>query len=110
MRYKPTGYRVLIEMDLVENQVQDGALKGFQLTTENQQEREDNGHCVGIIKAFGPTAFLGYEGCENPGDWGVELGDLVEFNRYDGKIPLYDTEKRYRIINDSDILMVIDDE
>jgi len=110
MRYKPTGYRVLIEMDIVENEVQEGALKGFQLATDHQQEREENGHCVGRIKAFGPTAFLGYEGCENPGDWGVELGDLVEFNRYDGKIPLYDTEHRYRIINDSDILMVIGDE
>ena len=97
-------------MDVVEREVKDGALAGFQLTTDKEYEREENGHCVGRIKAFGPTAFLGHEGCESPGDWGVELGDLVEFYRYDGKIPLFDTERRYRLINDSDILMVINDE
>lgn len=100
-------------MDEVEKEVAEGALKGFKLATETEIKREENGHCVGEIVAFGPTAFLGYEGCRPdsaPKDWGVKIGDMVEFNRYDGKIPLHDEEGRFRLINDSDILMVIENE
>ena len=112
MKYKPTGYRVLIQMDEVEQQVKDGVLKGFQLQSDKEHEREEAGHCIGKIIAFGPTAFLGYEGCKPdsaPKDWGVEVGDMVEFNRYDGKIPLHDEKKEFRLVNDSDILMVVTD-
>lgn len=111
MKYRPTGFRILIEMNVVAKQVEEGSLKGFQLASDKEHEREENGHCIGKIIAFGPTCFLGYEGCRPdsaPADWGVKLGDMVEFNRYDGKIPLNDEEKRYRLINDADILMVVE--
>ena len=113
MKYRPCGYRVLIEMDTVEQEVQDGALAGFQLQSDKEQAREEDGHCVGRIVAFGPTAFLGYSGCREdsaPADWGVKIGDLIEFNRYDGKVPIQDDDKEYRLVNDSDILMVVIEE
>jgi len=105
--YKPCGFHVLIEMDVVDQEVTKGALAGFQLQSDNEQKREEDGHCIGKIVAFGPTCFKGYAGCEGPEDWGVKLHDMVEFKRYDGKIPLQDDLKQYRLINDSDILMVV---
>lgn len=112
--YRPCGFRILIEMDEVEREVKGGSLDGFQLTSNKEHDREENGHCIGKIVAIGPTAFLGYAGCEQArhseeaaGIWGCKLGDMVEFKRYDGKIPLQDEEKKFRLINDSDIMMVI---
>ena len=110
MKYRPCGYRVLIKMDSVDKEITEGALKGFKLGSDDEQKKEEHGHCIGRIVSFGPTAFKGYAGCESPEDWGAKVGDLVEFNRYDGKIPLGDTNEEYRIINDCDILMVVSDE
>lgn len=112
--YEPCGFRILIEMDTVEQEVTEGALTGFQLQSDNEQKREEDGHCIGRVAKIGPTAFMGYAGCDagrNGTDaaeiWGVKVGDMVEFQRYDGKIPLLDKDKQYRIINDSDIIMVV---
>jgi len=105
MKIKPCGFHVLIEMEEVER-VSDG---GIITHTRAEYEREQNGHDVGRIIAFGPTAFVGF-GCKSPEEWGCTLGDLVEFQRYDGKIPRHDTEMKYRCVNDSDIIMVIEDE
>lgn len=103
-------------MDVVEQEVKEGALTGFKLTSNKEHEREEHGHCIGKIVAFGPTCFLGYAGCEKARNseeaaqiWGASVGDIVEFRRYDGKIPLQDEEQKFRLINDSDILMVIND-
>lgn len=115
--YRPCGFRVLIKMDVVEREVKGGSLDGFQLTSDKEHEREESGHCIGKVEALGPTAFLGYAGCEECRNsveaaekWGVKIGDMVEFRRYDGKIPLQDEDKEFRLINDSDIMMVITDD
>lgn len=100
-------------MDVVEREIGEGDLKGFVLNSDNEHKREESGNCIGKIVAFGPTAFQGYAGCREdsaPADFGVRLGDKVEFARYDGKIPLGDEEQRYRLINDVDVLMVINDD
>lgn len=107
MKYSPCGYHVLIKMSVIEKEIETGELKGFVLASGKEHDREEHAHCVGEIVSFGPTAFKGYAGCERPEDWGAKVGDQVEFRRYDGKIPLNDKKKEYRIINDSDILMVI---
>lgn len=113
MKYRPVGFRVLIEMDVVDREIKEGALEGFQITSDSEHKREESGNCIGKVVAFGPTAFQGYAGCREdsaPSDFGVRIGDKVEFARYDGKIPLGDEEQRYRLINDVDVLMVIEDE
>jgi len=107
MKFNPCGFQVLIEMDIVEKEVKEGALAGFQLASNNEQQREQNGHDVGKIVAFGPLAYKGFD-CDTPEKWGVSIGDMVEFRRYDGKIPRSDKDGRYRVINDSDVILAIE--
>jgi len=103
MKLKPCGFQVLVEMEEVKN-VSEG---GIVLATQQEHERETAGHDVGRVIEFGPIAYNGF-GCDSPEDWGVSIGDLVEFRRYDGKRPRHDHENRFRCVNDSDILMVIE--
>lgn len=105
MKMIPCGFQVLIEMEKVERVSAGGIITH----TNTEFQREQNGHDVGRIIAFGPLAFVGFD-CSTPEEWGVKIGDLVEFRRYDGKIPRHDDEIKYRCINDSDILMVIESE
>lgn len=117
MRYEPCGFHVLIEVETVEK-VSEG---GIVLATDKQHEREQSGNDIGTVVAFGPTCFKGYHGCEGPTDWHPDLkeGTKVEFRRYDGKELRLDRDGKalpgdkpapYRVINDSDIIMVINDE
>lgn len=110
MKIRPVGFQVLIEMEVVENEIQDGSLKGFQLATQQESKREQDGHDMGRVIAFGPIAFKGYANCNSPEDFGVKIGDIVEFKRYDGKVSSTDKQGKYRIVNDGDILMVIEHE
>ncbi len=107
MKFNPCGFQVLIEMDVVEKEVKEGALAGFQLASNTEHEREQTGHDVGKLVAFGPQAYKGF-GCSEPEEWGVSLGDIVEFRRYDGKIPRNDENGRYRVINDSDVILRVE--
>ena len=88
---KPKGHYVLIELMEVKNVSTGGIVLG-------DTKRESAAIQFGVIKAFGPTAFVGVAGCDPkdypPGDprynmephqlWGVEIGDRVEFKRYEG--------------------------
>ncbi len=108
---RPLGHHVLIEVIKVQFKSQGGIILG----TEQQEERERKGRDIGIIKAFGPTAYKGFSGCESPEDWGVKLGDIVELSgRYDGKFSSakdYNKEhENLRYVNDSDIIGVFSDE
>ena len=108
---RPLGHHVLIEII----PVQFKSAGGIILTTEKENERERKGRDLAKILAFGPTAYLGFEGCKTPKDWGVEVGDTVELSgRYDGKfstVAEYDDKyKTYRYVNDSDIIGVFSKE
>jgi co-chaperonin GroES (HSP10) len=107
MRIKPCGFQVIIEMEEVKNI----SVGGIVLATKGEHDREVDGHDVGRVVEFGPQCYLGY-GCKTPQQWceNLDVGSLVEFRRYDGKRPRHDHENRYRCINDSDIIMVIEDE
>lgn len=108
MKIKPAGYYVLVEVEprskTYENSVIEMAV--------DDQKREHGGRDVGKIIAFGPIAFKGFENCEGPEDWGVSVGDMVEFGRYDGKIPRHaevdESCKNLRILIDNDILAVVE--
>ena len=80
--YKPCRYYVLIEMEAVEETYGDSKIV---VATKNELNREQEGQAIGIIRSFGPTCFKGFEGCESPEQWGVEVGDRIEFNRYSGR-------------------------
>ena len=109
MKIKPTGYYVLVEVDVVEETHDNSRI----LMVQDERKREHGGRDIGTIRAFGPIAFKGYEGCEKPEDLGCTIGDRVEFNRYDGKVPTLAESKpelaNFRYINDNDIIAVMEE-
>ena len=83
------------------------------MASNTENEREKNGHDVGVIRSFGPTCFTGFKGIDESGDvaqrakdYGVKIGDKVEFNRYDGKTPRNREFKDFRLIQDEHIVGV----
>jgi co-chaperonin GroES (HSP10) len=106
---RPTGYYVLIEMEEV-SQVSEG---GIIMSTGTEHDREQNGHDVGVVISFGPTCFMGFKGISEELDledrclaYGVSVGEKVEFNRYDGKIPRDPSFSNCRLIQDEHIVGV----
>lgn len=106
----PTGFYILIEMEEVEEKTESGII----LRDQKQQDREQVGHSVGIVRALGHTVYQGFEGIEGKATkeeraaaWGVNIGDKVEFNRYDGKIPNDADHQNFRIIQDAHIIGVV---
>lgn len=106
---RPTGYYILIEMEVVENKTESGIV----IATNIENKREQGGHDVGIVRAFGPTVFKGFVGIDDEEtkevraeQYGVEVGDRVEFNRYDGKVPRDPSLKMFRVIQDQHIVGV----
>ncbi len=111
MKIKPTGFNVLVKMGAVEQEVQSGALAGFKLRSDEEQDREEGGYYAGTVVAIGPTAHLGYEGCEGETaeerakEWGYKVGDQVYFGRYAGDDHLSEIPglENHRLIVDKDI-------
>lgn len=105
MKIKPVGFYVLIEDVVVEEKTSGGII-----LPDTAKDREQEGVDFGWIRAFGPIAFLGYEGCEGPSDWGVKVGDKVEFRRYEGKRSnaVEGDGPRLRYVPDSSIIGVVE--
>ena len=107
MRIDPTGYFVLVEVIEVEETYENTSI----IMAKDERSRESGGRDIGHIKAFGPIAYKGFENCDSPADWGVKVGDMVEFRRYDGKVPrhaeMHEEMKNLRILLDSDIIAVV---
>lgn len=111
---RPLGFYVLIKMEKVEQAVKmkdvDGQEIDFQIMSDDELKREQGAYSKGWVLAFGPTAYAGYAGhgedgmCANPGDWGVEVGDYVEFQSYNGILSAFDSTKTLRIVPDSNIV------
>ena len=73
---------------------------------------------IGVVKEFGSIAYHNVMGC-NPEKyptsmqqskmqpheiWGVNAGDTVEFNKFDGKKSVVKTQEKVRYIPDTDII------
>lgn len=104
--YRPVGYFVLIQMEEVEKTTESGII----IASKAEHQREQEGYAIGVIKAFGPTCYKGFEGCDGPLDWGVKIGDRIEFNRYDGKKCLEPGYENFRLITDQNIVAVLEEE
>lgn len=108
--YKPVSYYVLIQMKEVENTSEGGIILGSNAEMKREQEGQD----VGVIKAFGPGCFKGFDGIDDDADieerarlYGVSIGDTVEYTRYDGKRVRHpDYSEDHRIIQDVHIVGV----
>jgi len=121
MKIKPLGFYVLIEMVNVEKTSEGGIVLPDELVNKEQSAVD-----IGYVRAIGPTAFAGYPGCEPEnagldadGDqiikqphqlWGLELGQKIEYRKFEGKGSAVPGHENYRYIPDSHIIGAIDDE
>lgn len=121
MKIKPLGFYVLIEMEVVEEVSAGGIILDRDLVSKEQDATD-----TGYVRAIGPTAYAGYPGCdpENKGldhegelivaqphkQWGLEIGDKIEYRKFEGKTSSAEGYENYRYIPDSHIIGVISDE
>lgn len=109
MKIKPAGYFVLVDVTPAE-----AVTKGGIVLTRDTIEKEQAIEETGVIVAFGPTCFVGMRGCERedipaPEQWGLKVGDKVEFKKYEGKRSFVEGLENYRYIPDTHIIGVIND-
>ena len=100
----PIGPYILVRM-LEPEDISNG---GIIIPTD---ERDQSAMRVGLVLAHGPTSLAGYElpnGKKTRGlnDYGLSVGDFVEYERHSGKIVSYAQFKGYRVLSDRDIYMV----
>lgn len=101
--FVPNGYNVLLKIEEVE-EVSDG---GIILNTKSEGKREQSGHDIGTVVSLGPTSFMAYEGCEGDtkeeraAKWGVKIGDIVQIERYQGKLLDCSGFENYRVVTDN---------
>jgi co-chaperonin GroES (HSP10) len=122
MKIKPLGFYVLIEMEKVEEVTAGGIILNTDMVSKEQDATD-----VGYVRAIGPTAYHGYPGCDiesldshgvvrgipglNPSDqWGLEIGQKIEYRRFEGKKSAVKDYENFRYIPDSHIIGAIDDE
>jgi len=129
MKIKPLGFYVLIEMETVEKVSAGGIVLPGDLIAKEQDATD-----TGWVRAIGPTAYVGYPGCEREGGelkniaekgsiqlekqpalspadcWGLEIGQKIEYRRFEGKKSSEPGYENYRYIPDSHIIGAIDDE
>ena len=69
--------------------------------------RENAAMRCGMVIDFGSIALKGYEGTKGPKDWGIKVGDFVEYDRHEGRMSSYPQfAEIYRVINASDLYTV----
>lgn len=107
---KPVGHYVLIEIPEVKETTEGGIILSRDTT-----KREEKASEQGKVIAIGPCAFVEWAGCKEPGtpphkQWGIDVGDWVEFRKYEGKTSVIDGYDRYRYIPDTHIVGRIDNE
>lgn len=110
---EPLGFYVLIEMI----EIQKKSAGGIILETKDV-ERQQEGCDIGYVRAIGPIAFRGFPGCD-PKDyppshefytkqpheiWGINIGDKVEYRRFEGKVTGTEGNERMRYIPDTQII------
>ncbi len=110
---EPLGFYVLIEMIKIEEKSSGGIV-----LQSNDVKREQDGCDIGYVRALGNTAFRAFPGCDGsaypPGHkffdmaphqiWGIEVGDKVEYRRYEGKLSGVKDVKNMRYIPDTQII------
>lgn len=99
MQIKPAGHRIVVLPDDVETTTKSGIV----IATGTQELREQLAQVDGVVISMGPTCFA-----DQPEDW-CAIGDRVIFGKYSGIIREVDG-KKYRIINDLDVVAVLENE
>jgi len=103
------GHRVLLKAEMIEDEISEGALKGFKLDVGEDHQRAKAATNVGKVAQVGQMAWRAYDG-DQP-DWKpwAKVGDKVYFAKFAGKFIKIEDEN-YIIVNDEDIQAVIIEE
>lgn len=110
-RPAPVGHYVLVEIPEVSETTEGGIILSSSLTSKEERAQEQ-----GQVIAIGSCAYVGWAGCQDPNSpahsqWGINVGDYVEFRKYEGKDSVIEGFERYRFIPDTHIVgKVIDEE
>lgn len=94
---EPSGHRVLIKPETVEEKTQGGII--LAATT---QQRDQQATMRGTVVKVGVNAWKAFD---DGAPWAKE-GDYVVFRKYAGEV-IKDDETEFRVINDEDILAVV---
>jgi chaperonin GroES len=94
----PVGHRILIRPFEIEKMTKSGII----LCTENQAVREEMAQTQGVVIAIGDGCYL-----EEPEPW-CKVGDKVIFAKYAGILQEGLDGNKYRIMNDTDVVAVIE--
>jgi co-chaperonin GroES (HSP10) len=106
MNIKPLGFYVLIEMESFEETTAGGIVLPGDLVNKEQDATS-----IGYVRGIGPTAYDGYPGCNSVSpshDWGLEIGQKVEYRKFEGKKSAAPGCENYRYIPDSHIIGAIE--
>ena len=108
-KVRVAGHRVLLKPHFDHEEIQDGALKGFQLDVGETFKREKAATVVGEVVSIGKMAWKAFDG-DSP-DWEpwCKVGDIVYFAKFGGKFITVNDED-FIIVNDEDVQGVIEDE
>lgn len=74
-------------------------------------DRDQEAMSVGMVIDFGPTACAGYglpgrKATNGPQDYGINKGDFVQFDAYEGRLCTYAQFKNYRVLPAQTIRLV----
>lgn len=123
MKIKPLGFYVLVEMVEVEKLSDGGIVLPTDLVNKEQAATD-----VGYVRAIGPTAYVGYPGCDestetklnhygckvgsraiSPAEqWGIEVGMKIEYRKFEGKPSAMPGYENFRYIPDSHIIGAVE--
>lgn len=110
MKLKACGYYVLIEIPKEEK------ASSILHIPKDYEDAEVSNSDVGVVLSIGPSAYGGMAaidgatGEDRAAQWGVKVGDKVEFTRYDGKRPSTEGYESCRFIQDQHIITVIEEQ
>ena len=113
MQIKPLGFYVLVEMEEVESVSKGGIVMPGDLIAKEQDATS-----VGYVRAIGPTAYVGYPGCDKTTEyntkispntcWGIKIGMKVEYRKFEGKASSMPGYENHRYIPDSHIIGAVE--
>ena len=95
----PVGHRLLVLPEEIEVKTASGII----LNTASTERMEALAQTFGVVVAMGETAYN-----DQPSPW-CKIGDRVAFAKYSGLLNTGKDQKKYRIINDLDVVSIVEE-
>ena len=95
---KPAGHRLLVKVLPIERKTPGGLVLPDSVTEKNQRDQ-----AKGTVVDIGRNAWKAFD----DGQPWCEVGDLILFSRYGGKIVFDDDGSEYRVLVDEDVVAVV---